>query len=57
MTLVAYNKAGTSSPTPVVFLENKGKGGLAAAQQRAAWEFEGWTAYVPACLVNHLLTE
>ena len=44
VSLVAYNTGGTSTPTPVVFLENEGRGGLAAKQQRASWEFEGWTA-------------
>lgn len=27
MNLMAYNTGGTSLPTPVVFLENKGRGG------------------------------
>lgn len=54
VTLVAYNSAGTSSPTLVVFLEKEGKEELAAESSMGT---RRGTAYALTCLVNHLLTE
>ena len=48
VTLVAYNKAGTSSPTTVVFLENEGKGGWQLSSREQCGNFEvGLTMCLP----------
>lgn len=57
MSLVAYNTGGTSQPTPVVFLENKGRAPPPPDSREHHGNFKAEPPRLLPVESHHLLTE